>query len=57
MGTQNKKLKIYNDEILVDNIKLKNLSFEKYLEIITLKDKISELKNINNKFSNINKKL
>ena len=42
METQNKKLKIYNDEILVDNIKLKNLSFEKYLEIINLKDKISE---------------
>ena len=42
METQNKKLKKYNDKILVDNIKLKNLSFEKYLEIITLKDKISE---------------
>ena len=42
METQNKKLKIYNDEILVDNIKLKNLSLEKYLEIINLKDKISE---------------
>ena len=35
-------MKIYNDEILVDNIKLKNLSLEKYLEIINLKDKISE---------------